>query len=66
MGYYLDEKFDIMSRVGLHCSPSAHKTIGTFPDGTVRLSLGTFTTEDDIDMAINSVNVIANKREFTL
>ncbi len=60
VGYYLDEKFDIMCRVGLHCSPSAHKTIGTFPDGTVRLSLGVFTTEDDIDKVINAVNIIAS------
>lgn len=62
IGYYLDERFDIMCRVGLHCSPSAHKTIGTFPDGTVRLSLGVFTTEDEIDKAINAVNKISYER----
>ncbi len=66
VGYYLDEKFDIMCRVGLHCSPSSHKTIGTFPDGTVRLSLGFFTTEDDIDKTIDAVNAIANGKGVIL
>lgn len=59
VGYYLDDKFDIMCRVGLHCAPCAHKTIGTFPEGTVRLSLGLLTTEDDINKAIDAINIIA-------
>ena len=55
----LDEEFAIMSRPGLHCAPAAHQTIGTFPQGTVRLSAGYFTTEDDITFALEAVGKIA-------
>jgi cysteine desulfurase family protein len=44
----LDEKYGILSRPGLHCAPAAHRTIGTFPGGTVRFSFGSFNTEDEI------------------
>jgi cysteine desulfurase family protein len=55
----LDEECNIMSRPGLHCAPLAHQTIDTFPQGTVRLSAGYFTTEDDIEFAIEAVEKIA-------
>jgi len=45
----LDDRFGIMTRVGLHCSPLAHKTIGSFPQGTVRASMGCFNTGDEVD-----------------
>ncbi|MCS7281497.1 MAG: aminotransferase class V-fold PLP-dependent enzyme [Desulfobacterota bacterium] len=54
----LDEEFNIMTRPGLHCSPSAHKTIGTFPQGTVRLSLGLFTDEGEIDFVVEAIKKI--------
>jgi cysteine desulfurase family protein len=57
----LDEEFNIMSRPGLHCAPAAHQTIGTFPQGTVRLSAGYFTTEEDIGFAIEAVGKIADQ-----
>jgi cysteine desulfurase / selenocysteine lyase len=44
----LDTSFDIAVRPGLHCAPYAHRALGTFPDGTLRLSPGPFTTADDI------------------
>lgn len=56
---YLDEMCGIMSRPGLHCAPSAHKTIGSFPGGTNRLSPGYFTTEDEIDAAVMAVHRLA-------
>ncbi len=59
IGLRLDEEYEIMCRVGLHCAPAAHKTIGTFPDGTVRFGLGTFTTKEEIDMAIQAVRNLA-------
>jgi len=55
----LDEEFAIMSRPGLHCAPAAHQTIGTFPQGTVRLSAGFFTTEEEIALALEAVGKIA-------
>lgn len=59
-GNILNEKYDIMSRVGLHCAPNAHRTIGTFPEGTVRVSVGYFNTEGDVDKLIKAVKDIAH------
>jgi cysteine desulfurase / selenocysteine lyase len=59
VGMILDEDFDIMCRVGLHCAPSAHRTTGTFPDGTVRLGIGYFNTAEDIDDTLEAVSEIA-------
>lgn len=54
----LDKNFHIMVRVGLHCSPTAHKTIGTFPEGTVRASFSNFNTLQEIDYFIDSLKKI--------
>lgn len=54
----LDERFGIMTRCGLHCSPAAHKTLGTYPNGTVRFSFGYFNTIDDIDYITRSIKWI--------
>lgn len=48
VGYVLDEVYGIMVRTGLHCSPLAHKTIGTIDCGTLRISPGYFNTDQDI------------------
>ncbi|HPS59519.1 MAG TPA: aminotransferase class V-fold PLP-dependent enzyme, partial [Spirochaetota bacterium] len=58
-----DEEYGIMSRPGLHCAPSAHKTIGTFPAGTNRLSPGFFSTCDEIDAAVKAVHSIAARNK---
>ncbi len=55
----LDEQFDIMCRPGLHCAPLAHRSLGTLPDGTVRLAPGPFTTEREIDQTISAVAKLA-------
>jgi len=55
----LDEEFNIMSRPGLHCAPAAHQTIGTLPQGTVRLSPGYFNTKEDIACALDAVGKIS-------
>jgi cysteine desulfurase family protein len=60
IGYRLDEEFDVLSRVGLHCAPALHKTIGTFPEGTVRLAPGPFTTESDIKAVIMAVEGVVS------
>lgn len=63
MSFELDERFGIMTRPGLHCAPSAHRTIGTYPAGTVRCSFGMFTTEKDIHAALNAIESIVSKNK---
>lgn len=59
VGWRLDEEHDILCRVGLHCAPAAHRTLGTFPEGTVRLAAGYSNTTADIDAAVAAVAEIA-------
>lgn len=56
--FILDSKYDIATRSGLHCSPLAHKTVGTIKQGTVRFSIGYFNTKDDIDRVIDALKKI--------
>jgi cysteine desulfurase family protein len=58
---YFEEKWGIMCRPGLHCAPAAHKTIGTFSQGTVRFSFGFFHSEKDIDNAASAVRDLIQK-----
>lgn len=58
-GFILDHQFDIGVRTGLHCAPDAHRSIGTFPAGTVRVSPGYFNTREDIHTFIEAVRSIA-------
>ena len=55
----LNELRRILTRCGLHCAPSAHKTLGTFPQGTVRFSLGWASTEADVDAALAAIRAVA-------
>jgi cysteine desulfurase family protein len=61
ISYRLDEGYGIMSRPGLHCAPAAHRTIGTFPEGTVRFSFGAFTTEEEIEIAVRAIEEICGE-----
>jgi cysteine desulfurase family protein len=65
VGYILDEAFGILVRVGLHCSPSAHRTIGTFPEGTVRIVPGFFNSPEDIDYSLECIRTIARRGSGT-
>ncbi|MBU4438152.1 MAG: aminotransferase class V-fold PLP-dependent enzyme [Acetobacterium sp.] len=58
VAFELDQSYGIMSRVGLHCAPLAHKTLGTFPQGTIRLSLGHFNTSEEVDYCLNALEII--------
>lgn len=58
----LEERFGIMSRPGLHCAPAAHRTIGSFPLGTIRFSFGWFNREEEITLAIDAVRELAGKK----
>jgi selenocysteine lyase/cysteine desulfurase len=60
VGEILDRQYGIQTRIGLHCAPSAHRSIGTFPDGTVRLSWGAFTRIKDAEYVANSLKEIAS------
>jgi selenocysteine lyase/cysteine desulfurase len=57
IAHYLATEHDVCCRHGFHCASSAHRTIGTFPGGTVRLSPGIFTTGEDIEKTINAVRM---------
>jgi cysteine desulfurase family protein len=56
----LDGDFGIAVRAGLHCAPLVHQDLGTLEDGAVRFSLGPFTTEAEIDAAVNAMAAIAD------
>jgi cysteine desulfurase/selenocysteine lyase len=58
-GLRLDEGYEILCRVGLHCSPAAHKTMGTFPAGTVRFSLSHFNAVAEVETALTAVEELA-------
>lgn len=57
--FRLETEFGILTRCGLHCAPSAHKTLDTFPRGTVRFSLGFANTEADVDAALAAIKTIS-------
>jgi len=61
VGTILDIEYDIFVRVGLHCAPLAHKTLGTYPEGTVRFSMGYFNTLQDIEYVTKVIRKIAEK-----
>ena len=57
--FALESRYGILTRCGLHCAPSAHRTLGTFPQGTVRFSLGWANTEADVDAAVAAIRELA-------
>ncbi len=59
IAFNLDRHHKIMVRVGLHCAPLAHKTIGTFPQGTVRLAPGYFNTDREMETVIKAIGKMA-------
>ena len=56
--FRLDNTYGIMTRVGLHCAPNAHKTLGTYPTGTIRFSFGHYNTAEEIFTAIEALHNI--------
>jgi cysteine desulfurase family protein len=60
VGAILDQAFDVKVRTGLHCAPAAHKTLGTFPLGTIRLSPGYFNTVEEINFTVAAIKKIAS------
>lgn len=60
--FILDNEFGIVTRSGLHCAPLAHKTIGTFPQGTIRFSFGYFNDIKDINYTLSALNSIVRRQ----
>jgi cysteine desulfurase family protein len=58
LGFRLDSEYDVSVRTGLHCAPDVHRTIGTYPGGTVRVSPGYFNTAEDIEQFLRAVREI--------
>ena len=58
----LEEQYGILTRVGLHCAPSAHKTLGTYPTGTIRFSFGFYNTQADVDAALSALEELSRGR----
>lgn len=59
IAYELESTYHIMTRVGLHCAPRAHQTLGTYPEGTVRFSFGYANTLEDVEAALSALSTIA-------
>lgn len=58
VSFLLDSEYGVMTRCGLHCAPRAHKTLGTFPQGTVRFSFSHHNTPDEVDVCIEGLRKI--------
>ena len=58
IAYELESTYHIMTRVGLHCAPRAHQTLGTYPEGTVRVSFGYANTHKDVESALSALHRI--------
>lgn len=60
IAFRLDSEYGVMTRCGLHCAPNAHRTLGTYPQGTVRFSFGYGNTEEEVDYASDAIGRILN------
>jgi cysteine desulfurase family protein len=58
LSFELDEKYNVMTRSGLHCAPMAHQTLGTFPEGSLRFSIGYFNTMQEIEFTLKALKQI--------
>ncbi|MBF1008383.1 MAG: aminotransferase class V-fold PLP-dependent enzyme [Lachnospiraceae bacterium] len=65
IAYALDNEYGIMTRVGLHCAPSAHKTLGTYPTGTIRFSFGWNNTEEEVAYAAVSLTSLLKMQSLS-
>ena len=61
--FQLDTRYGIMTRVGLHCAPSAHKTMGTYPTGTIRFSFGFANTDQEVKIAADALRELLEEEK---
>ena len=57
----LGREYGVLTRVGLHCAPNAHKVLGTYPTGTVRFSFGPQNTEAHVDAALKALQELSRR-----
>lgn len=55
VAFDLESEYGIMTRVGLHCAPTAHKSLGTYPQGTVRIAFSGSNTKEEIDVLLGAL-----------
>lgn len=55
----LDREHRICLRPGLHCAPAAHRRLGSFPNGTLRVGVGPFNSEADVDALVGAVRELS-------
>ena len=61
VSFLLDSEYGISTRCGMHCAPNAHKTLGTYPQGTVRFAFGFQNTRQDVECAVQAIKEILQK-----
>jgi cysteine desulfurase family protein len=61
VAFALENQYGVMTRVGLHCAPRAHKSLGTFPEGTVRFSFGHGNSPDEVAECMDALKKICNQ-----
>ena len=60
VAFELENAHGVMTRVGMHCAPRAHKTLGTFPEGTVRFSFGHANTMDEVEECLAALEQVCS------
>lgn len=58
VAFELEQRYKVMTRVGLHCAPAAHRTLHTYPQGTVRFTFGAKNTKEEIDLCVKGIREI--------
>ncbi len=66
LAFALDNEYGIMIRPGLHCAPLAHKTLGTFPQGSARFSFGCFNTVEEVDYTLEVLKILKERMKCDL
>ncbi len=61
IGFRLERQYDVAVRVGLHCAPLAHQSLGSFPTGGVRMSLNALSTDEDLETALDALRAVTEK-----
>lgn len=64
VAFQLEERYGILTRCGLHCAPAAHRTLGSFPAGSVRFSFGYANTREEVELTLQAIREICKQREL--